>query len=56
MFADGYGQEIGIVHYDSEPQTGESYRVIADNRPWLGAIVTEQPPQSPNGSRAQYMM
>src|SRR5258708_6863527 len=103
LFADGYGREIGIIHYDgnvakvtwaflargggatvigapghqevavtslwttaadpqccparsyrfvlaraSEPQAGEYYQVIANNRPWLGAIITEQPPQSPN--------
>lgn len=107
LFADGFGQEIGIIHYDgnvakvtwaflargggvtvigpqrhqqvavtslwttasdpqccparsyrfvlaraSEPQVGEYYQVIADNRPWIGAIITEQPPQSANSQAA----
>ena len=105
LYADGFGQAIGIIHYDGhvarvvwafvargggaaafgppgrqevavtsiwatasdpqccparsyrfvlakaqEPQVGEYYRVISDDRPWLGAIVTEQPPQSGNSN------
>jgi hypothetical protein len=39
-----------ILAKAQEPQIGEYYRVIADNRPWLGAIITEQPPQTANSS------
>ncbi len=105
LYADGYGQDIGILHYDGKvarvvwafidrggtatdigapghqevavtsswatpsdpqccparsyrfilakaqrPQIGEIYRVISDNRPWIGAIIAEQPPQSPDSA------
>jgi hypothetical protein len=39
-----------ILAKAQEPQVGEYYRVIADNRPWLGAVITEQPPQTANSS------
>jgi hypothetical protein len=37
-----------VLARSTEPEVGETYRVTADDRPWLGAIVTEQPPQSPD--------
>lgn len=35
-----------VVARGTEPEVGETYRVVNDDRPWFGVVVTEQPPQS----------
>jgi predicted metalloprotease with PDZ domain len=37
-----------VVAKGTGRQGGDYYRVITDDRPWLGAIITEQPRQSPD--------
>jgi serine/threonine protein kinase len=37
-----------VVAASRQPAVGETYRVISDNRPWLGVIVKEQPQGSAN--------